>query len=152
MEYERSSTACESGWGTLTAVRDLARGEHIPIHTISLDAWSAKQGLDQLRAIKIDAEGSEVGILRGAQDVLRRFRPVLLLEVNSILLSQAGTSAGHLGEAVLRCGYQIYKLSGGRLRFRSSLTHCKFADCVCLPQENVEELSATMNRGGFALC
>ena len=59
MNYETSSVGSESGWGTLTAVRDLGKGRHISVQSISLDGFSRRNSLSSIRAIKIDAEGSE---------------------------------------------------------------------------------------------
>ncbi len=68
LTFERSSSEGESGWGTLTSVRDLKKGEHIDVHAISLDDWAVRSAVDRIQAIKIDAEGSEVSILEGASE------------------------------------------------------------------------------------
>lgn len=149
MVFGRSSSAHESGWGTLTAVRDLGKGEHIPVQALSLDGWSQHVPLGALRAIKMDAEGSEPAILRGAQKILEQFRPILLLEVNDILLRQAGTSAPQLGEEILRSGYRIYELTPVSLAQRGSLAEGTFADCICLPEEQAARLLAVLCSRGF---
>ena len=56
MNYETSSVGSESGWGTLAAVRDLGKGRHISVQSISLDGFSRRNSLSSIRAIKIDAK------------------------------------------------------------------------------------------------
>lgn len=54
-------------------------GDEVELTT--LDAELAH--LERLDFIKIDVEGDEVNVLRGAGEVLRKFRPELLIEVHS---------------------------------------------------------------------
>jgi FkbM family methyltransferase len=113
--FERSSEPGESGWATLTTVRDLKRGEHIPVGTVSLDDWTAENCVGNVAAIKIDAEGSEVAILQGAQDVLDRAKPAVIAEANSVLLREAGTSSQELVQTLQARGYELFELQGKRL-------------------------------------
>ncbi|MBO1075474.1 FkbM family methyltransferase [Roseomonas marmotae] len=53
------------------------RAETIEVPVVTLDSF----GLADLTAMKIDAEGAEYEVLRGARDTLRRCRPVLTLEL-----------------------------------------------------------------------
>ena len=80
LEFERTSDRNESGWGTLTAVRDLRQGEHFPVPSTTLDDYCSRAKVERLDAMKIDAEGSELGILRGARATLERFRPNIVME------------------------------------------------------------------------
>ncbi|MBI3669976.1 MAG: FkbM family methyltransferase [Acidobacteria bacterium] len=149
MVFERSSFAHESGWGTLTTVRDLGRGEHATVEAMSLDDWRTKSLVEAIRAIKIDAEGSELAILRGAQQSLERFRPSLIVEVNDILLRQAGTSSMELAEFLMRRHYLLFSLSWFRCeRWKPSL-HADFSDVLCLPEEQAELTLEALHRAGF---
>jgi len=49
----------------------------------SLDSWLAERpGVDHVDLVKIDVEGAELGVLRGAAGMLRRWRPRLLVELH----------------------------------------------------------------------
>jgi FkbM family methyltransferase len=48
----------------------------------TLDGIAAEQGWADVRLMKIDVEGAEHLLLRGATDLLRRHKPLLLLEVH----------------------------------------------------------------------
>ncbi len=66
LTLERSSNNDESGWGTLTSVRDLGKGEHVDVRATSIDDWFRDAGISRWNAMKLDAEGSEPAVLRGA--------------------------------------------------------------------------------------
>ncbi len=76
LTFERSSTKEESGWGTVSAVRDFGKGEHVEIPSIALDDWCRDLRLERWDAMKLDAEGSELAVLRGAQVSLQNTSPV----------------------------------------------------------------------------
>ena len=58
--------------------------------------------------LKIDAEGGEPAILRGATEVLRAHDPVLILEVNPAALGASGESVASLLALLRREGYAHY--------------------------------------------
>jgi FkbM family methyltransferase len=55
--------------------------------------------------LKVDVEGAEVAVLRGARQVLATARPVLLVEVNAAALAAAGSSPRALVELLAELGY-----------------------------------------------
>ena len=64
--------------------------------TISLDTYSGDRPPD---FIKIDVEGAEMDVLRGAEDLLRDAHPALVIETHSAPLER------ECGEALLELGY-----------------------------------------------
>ena len=148
LQYETSSVGSESGWGTLTAVRDLGTGRHISVQSITLDGFSQRHSLSSIRAIKIDAEGSEVAIVRGAKTVLQDLRPILFVEFNDRLLQQAQASAEQLRVTLVEKGYTLFVLQEFRLEPLKSLANVEFADCLCIPKEmSATVLSELKNKG-----
>jgi hypothetical protein len=71
-----------------------------------LDDYVAKAALERVSVIKIDAEGSELAILKGAMDTLRRFSPALLLECEDRHLSRYGVSVSDVVRLLTSCGYE----------------------------------------------
>ena len=149
LQFERSSTAHESGWGTLSPVRDTRRGEHVMVGARSLDSWSGSIGLSALRLIKMDAEGSELRAVHGGLGTLRRFRPVVLMELNGVLLRQAGWSAVALQEFLHKEQYVIYRVEFGKLWEVPCPVEFDLADAVAIPKERRREVLDGFRRFGF---
>lgn len=57
----------------------------VPVHVARLDDWLANHELEKIDFIKLDVEGGEREVLKGAQALLRRrLRPVILAEVQDV--------------------------------------------------------------------
>jgi FkbM family methyltransferase len=54
-----------------------------PVALVTLDGVAAREGLARVDFVKIDVEGHELAVLRGAAGVLARFRPALLIELEA---------------------------------------------------------------------
>jgi FkbM family methyltransferase len=80
----------------------------------TIDDYVAATGLAP-DVVKIDAEGSELSVLRGMADTLRRAAPIVTLETGDY----AGTDAPRTVESIEhleRLGYECLEFSGGSLR------------------------------------
>lgn len=53
----------------------------ISVSTVSLDNYIAGLALDRVDMVKLDVEGGEMDVLRGACSLLTRFRPIFICEV-----------------------------------------------------------------------
>jgi FkbM family methyltransferase len=58
-----------------------------------------------LRLMKIDVEGAELEVLRGAEKVLKRHKPILIIEVHGFALPNFGADVGMLRDFLSRLGY-----------------------------------------------
>lgn len=107
------------------------------VPTRTLDGIIAELGIDHVSLVKMDVQGSETMVLRGGADVLSRCRPLLLTEVSSCDLEQAGTSAKEMLGIIEMYGYNIYRISkkGERsTRISSQESFVNPLSCVlCIP-------------------
>lgn len=71
-----------------------------------LDDIVRESGVARVDAIKIDVEGAEHLVLKGAQQTLDRFHPMLLVEVVDRQLRAMGTSSQQLAEFLRAHGYR----------------------------------------------
>jgi FkbM family methyltransferase len=62
-----------------------------------LDDCVGDLGINRLDIVKIDVEGSELDVLKGAEQTLRTFRPSVVLEV----ITETSRAAGHEASALL---------------------------------------------------
>jgi FkbM family methyltransferase len=74
IDYQ-NMTKFNSGLGSLNAVRQY---QGYPINIISLDHKFSE--IKKLNLIKIDAEGHEVPVLKGAKELIKKFKPLILTE------------------------------------------------------------------------
>jgi FkbM family methyltransferase len=81
---------------------------------VTLDSFVAKYccipGL-----IKIDVEGAEINVLRGAKSVLREYHPEIIISVHPNHLEIQGYSVDELTKEIRGLGYQIYNIDGSQL-------------------------------------
>jgi len=78
------------------------------IRVTTIDDFVQAQGLDRLDFLKIDTDGMEMRILRGAQKSIERFGPSILTECGPEDLRQAGSSADEMIDLLESWGYRFY--------------------------------------------
>ena len=79
----------------------------VEVSLLRLDDYAARAELTRLDFIKLDAEGAEQKIIRGGRETLKRFMPVILLEVNHAALTHQGSSTRALCDELLSLGYDL---------------------------------------------
>lgn len=95
----------KSGWHTLVPDQPRRDVGRIEVETRTLDSLLAEQGIEEVHMMKIDVEGAELSVLRGATETLRRSRDlVLLLDVHPRL----GVDPKQLCVLLTQQGYSIH--------------------------------------------
>jgi len=98
----------------------LAENESIgfeTITTIGLDTFLSRNQIVRVNLMKIDVEGAEELVLRGAVEVLEKSRPVIVFEINSLLSLRLGLKPDGALTLLSRLGYSFYKIDRfGKLR------------------------------------
>jgi hypothetical protein len=79
--------------------------------------------------MKIDVEGAEWMVLRGAEGSIREFRPVIIVEVSTATFGRAGYAPRDLYNYLDSLGYDIRNLEGGGKKLTSE------CDALCVPRE-----------------
>ncbi len=69
-------------------------------------------GLPSLRFVKVDAEGGELHILRGARGCLGKFRPVVAFECGARALAGYGDRPADVAALWASLGYHVYAIDG----------------------------------------
>ncbi|HVB79345.1 MAG TPA: FkbM family methyltransferase [Candidatus Binataceae bacterium] len=77
---------------------------------VCLDSYADRCGLTRLDFVKIDIEGAEPAAIAGAQKVLRKFAPLVLLEIVPARLLQVGVHAEELIATMRELGYHSWRL------------------------------------------
>jgi FkbM family methyltransferase len=114
------------------------RLERIPVEVRRLDDLCLE--LPALRYIKIDAEGGELDILRGAAACLRKYRPVVCFEFGERSIPYYGITPGCMARFWAELDYEIIAITGTRLTspaFEQAAEGKDYWDFVAVPAENL---------------
>jgi len=125
--FQRAAVGAVSGSGMLTFPREtlntggayllrdgtppLAANLKQSVPVVCLDDTVTER---PVRMIKMDVEGAEPQVLRGARRLLREDRPIVLSELHPTQLDRAsGVTAREFVEEVQQAGYRAHRLAGG---------------------------------------
>ena len=89
--------------------------EGFPVKMITLDEWVETAGLARIDFIKVDVEGFEFFVLRGAERVLYKFHPTILCEITTACRERYGHSPDDPFEFLRNLGYSPFIWQGRRL-------------------------------------
>lgn len=101
----------EDGWGSLFDDHDCR--ERIEVNTIRLDDWARDTAIERLDFLKMDIEGAEYSALRGAQALLQRFRPFLVVELNGVCLLRDQRTSDDVLRLLTEAEYRCKPIRGG---------------------------------------
>ncbi len=102
--------------------------------------------LPRLKYIKIDAEGGEFHIVKGALGCIEKFRPVVCFEFGAKSIGEYRITPAHMAEFWVANGYKVYDIRGKWLpptEFVESATVQNVWDYVAVPVED-PRLQATV--------
>ena len=123
-----------SGLGSLREIGDGA-STVIEVPMIRLDDESDQPA--RLRLLKIDVEGADLRVLRGASRMIQSARPAIIMEFSPRWIEQLGDSVGWFSEFVERIGYTLYRLTdAGPHRIDALPDHQ--IDLLCAPRPLAE--------------
>jgi FkbM family methyltransferase len=133
---------CKPGYELFTSrgvplADDCSTGESAEYPMTTLDAYARKAGLDHIDFLKVDVEGGEVDVFRGASGLLRAGAvDCILFEVADACLRSTGSSAAALLDSVRDAGYELALLDpGGATRAVPRDTSNLLANVVATPSK-----------------
>lgn len=95
---------------------EFADEERVSTTVSTIDTAVAEAGLQRVDFIKIDVEGYEPAVLRGATRTLERFRPTLLIEIEDRHLEKFLATSATVIDQLAPYGYRMAALSDGAWR------------------------------------
>ncbi|MCH9050040.1 MAG: FkbM family methyltransferase [Proteobacteria bacterium] len=107
----------------------------------TLDSYVERENLQKVDFIKLDVDGYECQVLRGARKTLERFRPVILSELAPYHLAEAGESVEELVSILESSNYVLLNLAGKRFlssdadRLRSLVPEGTSKNVIAWPRE-----------------
>jgi FkbM family methyltransferase len=101
------------------------------VEVLALDDLVERMALQRIDMVKIDVEGFEIFVLKGSQKVIKKWKPILFVELSEKNLRQQGYSASALIEFVGNMGYEIKDARTMQAVDRLNKDHN--TDILCLP-------------------
>jgi FkbM family methyltransferase len=104
------------------------------IKLTTIDAFVMSKNVKRVDLIQVDAEGAELKALIGAENTLKRFKPVLILELQKESSEASGCSPHALLDYLEKHGYVVFSI-GRKAKLRSLDKHSvePFQNILCLP-------------------
>ena len=107
--------------------------EVIKVKTISLDSLLGKEKIENLKLIKIDAEGAELQILKGGKELIQKYKPFITLEIHPFSFDDIEKIMTELYNTISAYNYII--LEGDReLTITDFKDHNTFFEVVLVPR------------------
>lgn len=82
---------------------------------MTLDKYCQKNNLKKMDMIKIDVEGSEKDILFNSKNILKKFKPILIIEFSNYTARAFGYHPNEIYDFLVDLGYGIYNYKRGKL-------------------------------------
>jgi FkbM family methyltransferase len=115
----------------------------VEIGAVSLDDFAAQRGLHRVDFIKIDTDGHELEVLRGARGVLARHKPVVVFEIARYVMEERGIAFSDYVSLLAPLGYALFDAKSGagidlanhleRIPARATIDIAAVADRGALP-------------------
>jgi FkbM family methyltransferase len=103
------------------------------IEVQKLDDYISKNKISKIDLIKIDVEGFEMNVLKGASGLLKTIRPLLFIEIDEENLKEQNSSTSSLIDYLNELGYLVYHSETNRLlTIKDNFSNCHF-DIYALP-------------------
>lgn len=129
-----NTTCFNKGLGSKTETKGIEKVPgNLGMNHISEGSGVSVVSIDELDMfgidfIKIDCEGYELEILKGAKDTIEKFRPVMLIEVNKSALKRQGLKEKDIFQFLEKAGYEYKNIYPGQL-----MTGDQY-DIICEPK------------------
>jgi FkbM family methyltransferase len=113
----------------------------VEVAAVTIDELLEERSWPAVSLIKIDVQGAEERVLRGAERTLRELRPAVFIEVDDAALRSMGSSAEAVLDLLASHGYEANRIiKGGRVRAAKAdiLHHCQggtYVDLLCFRRE-----------------
>ena len=114
----------------------------ITVPVVTLDSYLAERGVKRVDVMKVDVEGGELNVLRGAAATIATHRPVIVCEVEPRRTRQWGYEAGAILDQLKSAGYEWRTVTrAGDLGEKAEVA-ADGQNLVAVPAEKLADLAA----------
>ena len=133
----------EDGCNSLRPPATESGSSTLGVEVVRLDDWLEEQKIARVDFIKLDVEGGERDVLRGAEKMLERQpRPVIFAEVQDMRTEPWGYPAKEIIEHLVQRNYKWFKIDAEGWLIALDVSAAKFdGNFVACPEEKLAEVS-----------
>lgn len=117
--------------GTYVSKLSSDNANQITINSVTLDAYVLQNGINHIDFIKIDVEGYETNVVKGAIETIKKFKPFIYVEVCDENLKRAGSSSMELITLLKNLNYTFKKSDNDLLINEENIMDFKLIDVFC---------------------
>ncbi len=104
-----------------------SNGEYREIEVTTIDTYTKDNNITKLDLIKIDVEGFEFNVLKGATNSLKMFSPKLFIELDDQNLRDQKSNAQELVSFLMGYGYEIKNAeTNQKINTQTNFTNCHY--------------------------
>jgi FkbM family methyltransferase len=98
----------------------------LEVSTISIDRFLYDEKIDRIDLINMDCEGSELLVLKGAKESLRKNKVKIFCEIHHDFLKQLGQSVEDIVEYLRELEFRVQSVSLNDLKTGNNLEDCEY--------------------------
>ena len=102
----------------------------VEVEVMPLSSYLKTKPLPRIDVVKIDVEGFEYHVLKGAAEVFKQYKPVLYIELSEKNLSRQGSSANQVVSFLNELSYSVKDVVSGKTITNMTSGHI---DVICVP-------------------
>jgi len=111
--------------------------QYIDVQTMTIDEWWHSSNFPKIDFIKMDTEGSEFWILKGAEKLISKCKPVILMELWPEFIRHYSYECADVLEWLNENGYCLYTLSNRKVNKKNAYRNFGvYANFIAYPFEN----------------
>jgi len=125
-----------NGIGSLFSGRFRQSTEHQEVvRLITLDRFVQEHGVPHIDLMKIDVEGAELQVLRGAEEVIHRYLPRIIIEIDQRNIQRSGYNTKDIVQFLHEMKYDLYTIrrSGSLVPFENKKPQ-EWQNVLCTPR------------------
>ena len=123
------------GMNSISQVMEDDKNEH-SFEILTLDNYINKTNISSLDFIKIDVEGYEFNVLKGAESALKKYKPTLFIELDDNNLKKTNHTASELVSLLEDYNYSIKNVNTNTVvSSENNFENCHF-DIICIHSES----------------
>lgn len=114
----------------------------VEVMTTTLDHYLERVGIDKVDFVKMDVEGAELDVLKGASRLLNNSKPLILCELADVRTEPWGYSSVEIYDLLKSCGYAWFSITPeGKLRPCARKEHFH-ENLIAVPEEKRKSVAA----------